>query len=222
MPLSPEQLVDVARSRYTTKAFDPAFRIDDATIDALLETLRLSASSVNSQPWHFVVATSDDGKARIAATLEDGYAYNAAKVKNASHVIALCVRTGIDDAYLDTLLAQDQAAGRFADDAARAGQAKSRLMYVDLHRKTRGDLRHWMEKQVYLALGSLLYAAAAAGIDAAPMEGIDHDAIDAALGLGEQGYASVVLLALGRRSASDFNARLPKSRLSAERVLTHI
>lgn len=54
------------------------------------------------------------------------------------------------------------------------------------------------------------------------MEGIDRQALDAELGLAAQGLNCVVAVALGYRSDSDFNAALPKSRLPAERVFTHL
>ena len=45
----------------------------------LRTVLRYAPASVNSQPWHFVVAASDEGKAKIAH-LGGNYAYNAPKV----------------------------------------------------------------------------------------------------------------------------------------------
>ena len=58
--------VSFAHQRYTTKAYDVSSQVDQAIIDELLELLRLSPSSVNSQPWHFVVASTAEGKARLA------------------------------------------------------------------------------------------------------------------------------------------------------------
>jgi len=58
------ELASLAKRRYTTKAFDASRKIPQASIDALLEQLRHSPSSVNSQPWHFVIASTDEGKAR--------------------------------------------------------------------------------------------------------------------------------------------------------------
>jgi nitroreductase/dihydropteridine reductase len=58
--------VSLAKRRYTTKAYDASRRIPQATVDALLEQLRHSPSSVNSQPWHFIVADTAEGKARLA------------------------------------------------------------------------------------------------------------------------------------------------------------
>lgn len=33
----------------------------------------MSASSVNSQPWHFILAGSDEGKTRIAKATQGGF-----------------------------------------------------------------------------------------------------------------------------------------------------
>lgn len=214
--------VSLAKRRYTTKAYDAARKIPQATIDALLEQLRHSPSSVNSQPWHFVVADSAEGKARLAKSTVDGYAYNTPKIVDASHVIVFCTRTEMTEAHLDTLLDQEAADGRFRDEQARAGQNQSRRHYVNLHRFEHKDVQHWMEKQTYLALGTALLGAAAHGLDATPIEGFDSKIMDAELGLREQGYTSVVVLSLGYRSETDFNAGLNKSRLPAAKVFTFL
>jgi nitroreductase/dihydropteridine reductase len=211
-----------AQRRHTSKAFDPSRTIPEATINELQTLLRFSPSSVNSQPWHFVLAQTDAGKARIAKATQPGYTYNESKIRNASHVLVLCARTGIDDAHLNALLDQEQQDGRFATPQARQGQSNSRQLYVNLHKYDQKDLQHWMEKQVYLALGTLLLGAATLEIDACPMEGFDQRLLDAELGLHAQGLTSVVLVALGYRSAEDFNAGLPKSRLPATSVFTVI
>lgn len=216
------ELASLAKRRYTTKAFDANRKIDQQTIDLLLDQLRHSPSSVNSQPWHFVVASTEEGKARIAKGTEGGFAYNEPKVRQASHVIVLCTRTDMTEEHLQALLAQEQHDGRFRDDAAKAAQDQIRRGYVALHRYDQKDLQHWMEKQAYLALGTLLLGAASLGLDATPMEGFDFKKLDEELGLRAQGYSSLVLVSLGYRGEADFNANLPKSRLAAERVFTHL
>lgn len=215
-------LAEIASRRYTTKAFDPERRIAPELMAQLESLLCQAPSSVNSQPWHFVIAGTPQGRERIARATEPDYAYNAPKIRNASHVVVLCVRRQLDPEYLDTLLAQEAADGRFATPEAQATQQKTRDFYVDLHREQLQDERSWMERQVYLALGSLLLGAAALGVDACPMEGFDPVLLDRELDLPAQGLSALVLVALGYRSASDFNARLPKSRLPASRQITRL
>ena len=77
----------------------------------------------------------------------------------------------------------------------------------------------WAAHQAYIALGNLLTSAALIGIDACPIEGFVPEQYDAILGLKEQGYASVVVAALGYRSSDDKYARIPKVRLTHDALI---
>jgi nitroreductase/dihydropteridine reductase len=218
--------MDIARivqTRYTCKAYDPARKIPAEQVEQLKTLLRFSPSSINSQPWHFIIASSEAGKARIAKAAQQGaYAANGSKILNASHVVVFCARTTMDEAHLASLLAQEDADGRYPTPEAKAAQSKGRSFYTGLHRYDLKDTQHWMEKQCYLALGTLLLGAATLEIDATPIEGFDPRILNEELGLCEQGLTSVVIAALGYRGADDFNARLPKSRLPAGMVIEEI
>lgn len=220
--MTPAQLTQLVQARHSCKAFDPKRQIPADQVEALLEVLRFAPSSVNSQPWHFFLADNEAGKAKLVQGLTGVFSYNAPKVQNASHVLVLCRRNDLETNYLNDLLEQEDRDGRFATPQAKEGLQKSRGMYADLHRNSLKDMAPWLEKQVYIALGSLLQSAAMLGIDACPMEGYDQQALDAALGLPEQGLSAVVLVALGYRSEQDFNATLPKSRFSAAQVITRL
>ncbi len=215
-------IASIAAARHTTKAFDPARKIPAERFAQLETLLRFAPSSVNSQPWHFVIADDEAGKSRLAKAAQGGYAYNEAKIRNASHVVVFCVRRELDDAHLSAILEQEDRDGRFATPDAKAGQHKSRSFYADLHRHEYKDARSWMEKQLYLAFGTLLLGAATLEIDACPMEGFDVGILDEELGLSARGLTSVVIAALGYHGSDDFNAKLPKSRLPAEAVITRL
>jgi nitroreductase/dihydropteridine reductase len=79
-----------------------------------------------------------------------------------------------------------------------------------------------MENQTFIALGQLLLAAGLEGIDATPMGGFDEDVLNEEFGLTEKGFRASVVVALGYRSETDFNAKLPKSRLSDEVIFTQL
>ena len=209
-------------SRRTTKAFDTSRRVPENAIEEIKTLLRYAPSSVNSQPWHFIIAGSDEAKGRIADTLKTNFAYNEGKVRASSHVLVFCARNTIDEAHTNQLLEQEDADGRFSTADAKAGQNATRSFYVKLHGETLNDIPAWIDRQIYLALGSLLLGVAALGVDACPMEGIDTAALDNALGLKEKGLRSVVMVALGYSGANDFNAKLPKSRLPAAQIISEI
>jgi nitroreductase/dihydropteridine reductase len=215
-------ILSAAKKRHTAKAYDSARRIPEDVMQKVYDLLRNSASSVNSQPWHFIVANTPEGRARIAKATQGGYVYNAAKVNDASHVIVLCARVDMNEAHMDALLEQEERDGRFRDAQARAGQDATRRGYVNQHRYGTKDVAQWLEKQVYLALGTALLGAATLEIDATPMEGFDQKILDAEFGLNEKGLTSLVLVSFGYSSPADFNAGLPKSRLTQEATFTFI
>jgi len=215
-------ILSAAKKRHTAKAYDTGRRIPEEVMQQVYGLLRNSASSVNSQPWHFIVANTPEGRARIAKATQGSYGYNAAKVNDASHVIVLCSRVDMDEAHLDAVLEQEERDGRFRDAQARAGQDATRRGYVNQHRYGTKDVAQWLEKQVYLALGTALVGAATLEIDATPMEGFDQKILDAEFGLNEKGLTSLVLVSFGYSSPADFNAGLPKSRLSQEATFTFI
>jgi nitroreductase/dihydropteridine reductase len=211
-----------AKTRYATKAYNAEKKIPQTQFEKLLEILRFSPSSVNIQPWHFLVAESDQAKQRIASALTGNYVYNAAKVLHSSHTLVFCTRTDISAEYLEQLLQQDDASGRFKDEAAKQGQRDTRHGYVEFYRNELKNLSSWMENQTYLALGQLLFAAGLEGIDATPMEGFDRDTLNKEFKLTEKGLKASVIVALGYRSDSDFNAKLPKSRLPDQVIFTRL
>ncbi|MDN4051529.1 oxygen-insensitive NAD(P)H nitroreductase [Massilia sp. YIM B02763] len=215
-------IVQVARERRTVKAYDSARRIPAGIVERLRELLRLAPSSVNSQPWHFVMASTPEGKERIAKAADAGYQYNAPKIRDASHVVVLASRVEPDASHLQAVLAQEERDGRFINDAARTSQDGSRKSYTNLHRFERKDVAHWHEKQTYLALGTLLLGAAALEVGATPMEGFDAAVLDRELGLREKGYTATVIVSFGYGGNDDFNAKLPKSRLAEDVLFTDI
>ncbi|CAB1212539.1 oxygen-insensitive NAD(P)H nitroreductase [Acinetobacter bouvetii] len=215
-------LLNVSKSRYTTKAYDPNRKIPQQQFERLLEILRLTPSSINIQPWHFFIADNNAAKQRIAKALVGKYAYNAPKVLDSSHTILFCTKADISEQHLATLLTQDDLSGRFKDEKAKQGQKDSRSGYVDYYRNEKGDIQRWAENQTFIALGQLLLAAGIEGVDATPIGGFDEQIINQELGLDERGLIPSVLMTLGYRSETDFNAQLPKSRLNREEIFTQL
>lgn len=214
------ELIDVLKKRYSTKKFDPTKKISNEDFQCIKDLLRFSPSSVNSQPWHFVIVNTDEGKAKISKSTQGMYAFNDEKVWDASHVVVFCAKTHIDEAYVHHLLDQEEEDGRFTEPQMKKDQFSRRFTFVDIHRYELKDLQHWMEKQVYLNMGMFLLGVATLGIDAVPMEGFDAKILDNELGLREKGYTAIGLVALGYHSEDDFNVKLPKSRLSEDEIIT--
>ncbi len=211
---------EILHWRYTTKAFDTAKKISPENEENLKALLRMSPSSINSQPWHFLFTNSTEGKQRLAKGTSGFFSFNEPKVLNASHVVLFCAKTEVNDAFLQRVTDKEDRDGRFAKEAFKTQNLGAKKLFADIHRYDLKDAQHWMEKQVYLNIGNFLLGVAALGIDAVPMEGIDVKALDEEFGLREKGFTALVMVGLGYRAANDFNAELPKSRLAKEEIFT--
>lgn len=216
-------LTEILNWRYSTKAFQAGKTIPEKTWDLIEDSLRFAASSTNAQPWHFIVAATDEGKTRLAKGTEDGFAFNTQKILDASHVVLFCAKTDLSEDYLLSVLEQEKADGRFqSSDFPPEKMHQGRSHFVNIHKDKLDDVTDWNEKQVYLNIGSTLLAASALKVDSVPMEGIDAERLDKEFDLSSKGLKASVMVAFGYRSDSDFNAKLPKSRLEKSEIITRI
>lgn len=215
-------IIEALKWRYTTKSFDPSKKISKENEEKIKELLQWSPSSINSQPWHFVLTSSEEGKKRLAKGTAGFFSFNESKVTQASHVVLFCTKTEISDQYLSEVTDKEDEDGRFANEDLKEQNLGAKKLFTNIHRYDLKDAQHWMEKQVYLNIGNFLLGVAALGIDSVPMEGIDMKALDEELCLREKGFSSIVMVGLGYRSEDDFNAKLPKSRLNQDDIITVI
>lgn len=210
----------LAQQRYTCKAYDPTRKIPEETLTRLLDVLRLTPSSINIQPWQFLVAQSDESKAKITQAMPNIHAHNIPKIQNCSAVIIFTAKTNLDDEHLHHVLQAEDDAGRFANADVR--QSRFQLCSNNLAEKRQHGLDIWLNEQLHIALGTMLFATQLEGIDSTAIGGFDNALLDQALNLPEQGLRSVVMLALGYASDTDFNRKLPKARLSSEQVIRYL
>ena len=213
---------DILNWRYTVKAFDGSKKLSSEQENDIKTLLQMSASSINSQPWHFIIAKTEAGKKRLAKGTQGFFSFNEPKVLNASHVILFCTKTEISNDYLEHVTNIEDEDGRFATPEYKAQNLGAKQLFTNIHKYDLKDAQHWMEKQVYLNIGNFLLGAAALGIDTVPMEGIDMKALDEEFGLRAKGYTATVMVGVGFRADTDFNADLPKSRLPKTEIFTDI
>lgn len=224
--MTSQSIIDKAKRRHTAKAYDSSKTISDIDMKRVFSLLQLSPSSVNLQPWHFIVAGTVEGKDKIAKSTDEKYPFNSPSIRNASHAIVFCSRIDADEDYQLRITAQEEIDGRFGDGDTNEGKAHrnaARKMFVDLNRTEGRDIRSWMQKQVYLNMGAFLLGVAALGIDATPMEGVDTDILNDEFDLKSKGFEALAVVTIGYNDVQkDYNASLPKSRLPMDEIITTI
>lgn len=200
--------------RYACKKFDPTLQIREADWNVLSESLRLSASSYGLQPWKFHVIQSPELRQKLLPL-----SYGQTPVVDASHFIVLTYKEKMDEAHIDTFIA-DMAKSRGIDKSALDGFKK--VMMGDLIHGPRAHvINWWAQRQVYIAMGTFLTTAAMMEIDTLPMEGLDPAGYDKALGLEGTGYKTVAAIACGYRAADDKYQHAKKVRFASKDVIVY-
>lgn len=193
--------ITLSKNRYTTKKYDSLRKISNQEIEHLKEILRLSPSSINSQPWKFIFVSDEKTKRELAKVSF----FNDQKINEASHLVVFTVIDEIE---------------KF-EEQIRQNLPEGAVGYYTNYVKPlpETEIKAWLQHQVYLSLGFFLSACISFGIDSSPMEGLQAQEYDKILNL--KGYKTLFAVAIGYRNPEDSNqpSVKPKSRLGQEQVI---
>ena len=165
-----QEILKAYQFRHACKEFDTNKKISDEDFHFILETGRLSPSSVGFEPWKFVVI--QDAALREKLKPVSGGAQG--QLPTASHFVVILARRkeGLrhdsvhvikmmkDIHHMPEEVVQDFS-GFYKSFVETELEDNDRLIF------------EWASKQTYIALGNMMTAAAQIGIDSCPIEGFD-------------------------------------------------
>ena len=214
-PVNNETLLRQLKWRYAVKRFDPRRKIQAPDWQTLEQALVLSPSSFGLQPWKFFVIDDPQVRQKLKAA-----SWNQSQVADASHYVVFAIRRDIGPADVDRFIGRAAQVNGTAVETL-AGYRKVIADFVSRPAE-QFDRDAWSARQLYIALGNFMTAAAMIGIDTCPMEGLDPAQYDQVLGLAERGYRTYCACAAGYRSADDKYALAPKVRFEPSEVIEHV
>jgi nitroreductase / dihydropteridine reductase len=197
-------ILELIEKRYSTKKYNADKAIPQEKIEDLKEILRLTPSSINIQPWKFTFVQNPEVKAQLAAVSM----HNTEKINQAKLLVIFSVADDLDV---------------FQEVVDNELPKARRDWYNQIKANTpEADLKIWLAKQLYIALGVGLTASIALGLDSTPMEGIESDKYQDILKM--TAYKPLFAMAVGYASEDDFNRIevTPKSRRVLESVVETI
>ena len=207
--------------RHTAKKYDPTKRIPAQDLELFFEALRLSPSSINSQPWRFVVIESEDARKRLDRTFEEKYQFNRPHVFDASQIILFAYNPRYNHDNCAKVVDKGIQDGRTKPGDRE--KAFGSFIFAEMNTSETGNTSSWTKAQLYIALGNALHTLARLKIDTTPLEGIDVPRVNEEFKKELNGYQCDVGLAIGyHHHEDDFNAKLPKSRLPLEDMLVKL
>ena len=213
-------IIDDLLWRKTTKKYDASKKVSEEDLEVLFEAMRLSASSINSQPWKFVVIESDEARQRMHKTFSRMHEYNQPHVVESSQFILFAHNPRYTRNDFDKVVDQYIEDGRVKPEDRE--KAYGAVKFIELNTDEAGNTATWTKAQTYIALGNTLHTLARLKIDSTPIEGIDTELVNEEFKKELDGYQCDVALAIGYHHEDDYNAKLPKSRLNFDDVLVRI
>jgi len=195
---------EVLRSRRSVRVYDPSVTIGRSEIEEMIQEAALAPSSVNLQPWRFLIIDDPELKARIHPI-----ANNQDQVLTAPVLIA--VLGDLDNLeHIEEIYGAAVARG-YMPQATKEG-------FVSRMQAVLPQLSEQQRKETVLFDGGLvtmqlMLSARARGYDTVPMGGFDKAKFQEALAIPKR-YFPMLLLTLGKAAKEGH----PTTRLPLERI----
>lgn len=181
---------DIVFNRHSVKEFDKDYKIDREEMLQILEEATKAPSSVNLQPWRFVVVESEEGKDKLRPIIK----FNTKQNDSSSAMILIF---GDMKCYekTDEIYSQAVEAGYMNEDDKNKSVELFNQVYKSFSKEEMNDI---VKIDSSLAAMQLMLVARAHGYDTNPIGGFEKDQLAEAFGLDPNRYVPVIIVAIGK------------------------
>lgn len=198
---------EILMGRHSVRNYDTSVKISKEEMAEILEEATLAPSSVNMQPWRFLVIESEEGKATLAPLAK----FNQAQVETSSAVIAVFGDFNNFD-YIEEIY------GKAVELGYMPLEVKERqVSFISTYAST---LDPQVNRETVLIDGGLvamqlMLVARSHGYDTCPIGGFEKDQIAEAFDLDKDRYVPVMLISIGKAAESGYKSvRLPINKVA--------
>ena len=198
---------DIVKGRRSIRKYDTTVKISKEEMNEIIETATLAPSSVNLQPWRFLVIDSDEAKATLAPLAR----FNQTQVATSSAMIVLFGDLFTVD-YLEEIYGRAVELG-YMPEEVKESQTKSIAAYYA--NMTAEALKETIFIDGGLVAMQLMLTARAHGYDTCPIGGFEKDQIAEAFGMDKDRYIPVMMISIGKAADEGYQSvRLPVERIT--------
>lgn len=193
---------EILEGRKSVKGFDPNYKIPHEEMDEIIAKATKAPSSVNMQPWRFVVVESDEAKAKLRPLIQ----FNTSQNDTSS---AMIVIFGDLQCYEEGEFIYNKAVeeGHMPEDVKNQMLP---LVMENYKSRTRQSMSDIVKVDSSLAAMQLMLVAKQHGYDTNPIGGFDHEKIGEAFGYDLERYVPVLIVAIGKKAKDAHTSyRLP-------------
>ena len=177
---------DIVFNRHSVREFDKDYKIDREEMLQILEEATKAPSSVNLQPWRFVIVESDEGKDKLRPIIK----FNTKQNDSSSAMILIF---GDMKCYekTDEIYSQAVEAGYMSEDDKNKSVELFNQVYKSFSKEEMNDV---VKIDSSLAAMQLMLVARAHGYDTNPIGGFEKDQLAEAFGLDSDRYVPLQLV----------------------------
>mgnify|MGYP001355185164 CR=1 FL=1 len=192
----------ILEGRRTVRNFDRSAHIPRSELLGMLDEAVRAPSSVNMQPWRFLIIESEDARRRLLPLMR----LNKRQTRDASDIIVIfgdleCYRQA------DTIYGQAAKRGILPGLMAKAQLAAIVPAYRAF---TREKMTRVVHIDASLMAMQLMLVAREHGYDTNPIGGFEEDRIAETFGIDPNRYAPVIIIAIGKATKPGHDSyRLP-------------
>lgn len=193
---------EIVYGRRSIKVYDPAVKISREEMSEIIAQASKAPSSINFQPWRFVVIDSEEGKAKLATLAK----FNKDKVLSSSAVIAVFGdRNNFD--YAEEIFSKAVQLGYMPQEVKEAQLNYFKPFYENMSDEQMKDI---VMLDAGLVSMQLMLVARSYGYDTNPIGGYEKDKIAEAYGLDKERYIPIMLISIGKAVNEGYQSyRLP-------------
>lgn len=183
-------LIEAIKERKSVKLFDEAVKIPQEEMEEMIKLTCKAPSSVNLQPWRFVIVESPEAKDSIKALVR----FNTRQLETSSAMI-LVLADNQHMNYADAIFQKNVDEGHMPQEVMEQnlGALKGLLAQAPEEMlKIQGLM------DANLAAMQLMLAAKAYGYDTNPIGGFERAEVMEALNINQARYTPVMFIAIGR------------------------
>lgn len=166
--------------RYACKKFDSTKKISDDDWQAILESARLSPTSLGFEAYQLLVIQNPDIREKMKA-----YGWGILAGLEASHVVVFLVRKKADLEFDSTYIRHIQEEVKQLLAEVDAAYREKYAQFTTEDYKTFESERaafDWASKQAYIVMANMMTMAAYEGLDSCALEGFNQDKMTTLLG----------------------------------------
>lgn len=199
---------EITFGRKSVRIYDESVKISNEEMLEMIQEASIAPSSVNMQPWRFVVVESDEAKAKLKPLIRFNTRQN-----DSSSAMVLIFGDMMCHEYGEEIYDQAVAEGKMPQEVRDQQLAAIIPHYEKLTKQEMNDV---VKIDASLAAMQFMLVARAHGYDTNPIGGFEADQLAEAFDLDKERYVPVMILSVGKAAEEGYTS----VRLAADKVTT--